>query len=72
MKITESSPQICWFFGVHLKGDVTMSFAATFCPKIIKQITATNQPRPSARLITLTSTLITLGITKTSSNNCLK
>ena len=26
MKITERSPQICWFFGVHLKGDVTMSF----------------------------------------------
>ena len=29
------------------------------------------QPRPSARLITLTSTLIIPGITKTSSNNCL-
>ena len=40
MKITESSPQICWFFGVHLKGDVTMSFASPFCPQIIKQITS--------------------------------
>ena len=29
------------------------------------------QPRPSARLITLTSTLIILDITKASSNNCL-
>ena len=29
------------------------------------------QPWPSARLITLTSTLIILDITKTSSNNCL-
>ena len=29
------------------------------------------QPRLSARLITLTSTLIILHITKTSSNNCL-
>ena len=29
------------------------------------------QPRPSARLITLTSTLIIPDITKTSSNNCL-
>ena len=29
------------------------------------------QPRPSARLITLTSTLIVPHITKTSSNNCL-
>ena len=72
MKITESAPQICWFFRVHHKGDVTMSFAALFCPKIIKQITPTNQPRPPARLITLTSTLIIPGITKTSSNNCLK
>ena len=72
MKISESSPQICWFFGVHLKGDVTMSFASPFCPQIIKQITPTNQPQPSARLITLTSTLIIPGITKTSSNNCLK
>ena len=72
MKITESSPQICWFFGVHLKGDVTMSFATPFCPQIITQITPTNQLRPSARLITLTSTLIIPGITKTLSNNCLK
>ena len=30
------------------------------------------QPRPSARLITLTSTLIIPDITKTSSNNCLQ
>ena len=30
------------------------------------------QPRPSAQLITLTSTLIIPDITKTSSNNCLK
>ena len=51
--------------GVHLKGDVTVSFAAPFCPQIIKQITPTNQLRPSARLITLTSTLIIPGITKT-------
>ena len=29
------------------------------------------QPRPSARLITLTPTLIIADITKTSSNNCL-
>ena len=29
------------------------------------------QPRPSAQLITLTSTLIIKDITKTSSNNCL-
>ena len=71
MKITESSLQICWFFGVHLKGDVTMSFAAPFCPQI-EQITPTNQLRPSARLITLTSTLIIPGITRTLSNNCLK
>ena len=38
MKIRESSPQTCWFFGVHLKGDVTMSFAATLHPKIIKVV----------------------------------
>ena len=45
MKIRESSPETCWFFGVHLKGEVTMSFAATLHPKIIKvvwQITLTN------------------------------
>ena len=30
-----------------------------------------HQPRPSALLITLTSTLIIADITKTSSNNCL-
>ena len=38
VKIRESSPQTCWFFGVHLKGDVTMSFAATLHPKIIKVV----------------------------------
>ena len=38
VKIGESLPQICWFFGVHLKGDVTMSFAATLHPKIIKVV----------------------------------
>ena len=45
VKIRESSPQACWFFGVHLKGDVIMSFAAPLHPKIIKvvwQITPTN------------------------------
>ena len=30
------------------------------------------QPKPKARLITLTETLIILHVTKTSSNNCLK
>ena len=38
VKIRESSPQTCCFFGVHLKGDVTMSFAATLHPKIIKVV----------------------------------
>ena len=42
MKSTESSPQICCFFGVHPKGDVTMSFAAPLCPQII------NNPDESA------------------------
>ena len=38
VKIRKSSPQTCCFFGVHLKGDVTMSFAATLHPKIIKVV----------------------------------
>ena len=38
VKIRESSPQTCWFFGLHLKGDVSMSFAATLHPKIIKEV----------------------------------
>ena len=36
----------------------------------IKVSVKSYQPRPSARLITLTSTLIIPGVTKTSSSNC--
>ena len=38
VKIRGRSPQTCWFFGVHFKGDVTMSFAAPLHPKIIKVV----------------------------------
>ena len=43
-----------------------------FCDSLNNQgLSKCYQPRPSAWLITLTSTLIILNITKTSSNNCL-
>ena len=43
-----------------------------FCDSLNNQgLSKCYQPRPSAWLTTLTSTLIILDITKTSSNNCL-